>query len=83
MPGFLTLVSRRLAHNTAFNLARYVGASRLVARRLARLGLPYFRMDLVFVFEIQKHLDIDSCLDKGGGYNYEKSLCEFSETNSR
>lgn len=34
----------------------------------------------IFGFRIKGCLDIDKCLDRGGRWNYEKGVCEYSET---
>ncbi len=46
------------------------------------LGIVAIVIGLVVALEIPRHVEIDRCLDGGGRFNYEKSLCERSETKS-
>jgi hypothetical protein len=39
------------------------------------LPLGYFGKDYG-----QEFLDVDSCLDRGGSYDYEKNKCDFNES---
>jgi len=34
----------------------------------------------LFVPKIKRFFDVDKCLDRGGRWNYEKNICEYSDT---
>ncbi|MEZ0233238.1 MAG: hypothetical protein ACAH12_10395 [Methylophilaceae bacterium] len=42
------------------------------------LSLLTIVLGLFVGFQVPKQLKIDSCLDNGGKYNYQKSLCEHN-----
>jgi hypothetical protein len=42
------------------------------------LGIAAILIGLVVTFDVPRHLQVDSCLDGGGSFDYEKNVCDFS-----
>lgn len=42
------------------------------------LGVLMIVLVVALVYWARNYLQIDSCLDQGGRWNYEKSVCEYS-----
>lgn len=40
------------------------------------LGVLAVVFGLVVAFDVPKHLEVDSCLDSGGRFDYEKGICD-------
>lgn len=44
------------------------------------LGILAIVLGLVVAFDVPQHLRIDSCLDSGGSFNYDKDVCDSSRS---
>jgi len=43
------------------------------------VGLFLVALGLWFAYWLKGYLEVDSCLDRGGRWNHEQSVCEYSE----